>query len=163
MNDITNGDIFRSGCQVLVNPVNCRGVMGTGLAQQFKMRYPDYTRQYESLCKQEVIQPGSAYFHPVTAADNTHVHTDIRFIVSFATKNDWRAPSRLEWIEDGMASLVEGLLAYQVISAAIPALGCGAGQLSWQDVLPVIQKYIVPIKDINFRIYSPPLSGVRGI
>lgn len=124
-----SGDIFASKAQALVNPVNCKGKMGKGLALEFKRRYPRMFREYAELCRKGALKPGRVYFHPAP---------DAPAIVSFPTKDDWRNPSRIEWIAEGLQDLKRGMAAAGLESAAIPALGAGLGGLPWPDVRAVI-------------------------
>jgi len=122
-----HGSIFDSTAQVLVCPVNCVGVMGAGLAKEFKRRFPEESSQYMALARCDGgMSPGS-----VVTRGNIHFA---------ATKNHWRNPSRIEWVDD-----VLHIIAIEcpfIPSIAIPQLGCGCGGLDWADVWPLYEKHL---------------------
>jgi O-acetyl-ADP-ribose deacetylase (regulator of RNase III) len=131
------GDIFESGADILVNPVNCVGVMGKGLALQFKQRFPGMFQDYRDLCRQRVIRPGS--IQVVRDGDPTN---PIR-IVLFPTKGHWTERSFIDNIERGLRNLVMYLVRlHPDASIAIPPLGCGLGGLKWTEVRPLIEEYL---------------------
>ena len=130
------GDIFATGADMLVNPVNCVGAMGKGLSLAFRRRFPVYDADYRALCRKGRIRPGEVTLW-------THCGgTPPTWIASFPTKDHWRDPSRLEWIEDGLASLRDAILRRHPTcrSVAIPRLGCGLGGLAFTDVAPRIER-----------------------
>lgn len=118
---IRSGNIFNSNAQMLVNPVNCVGVMGKGLALDFKRRYPRMFVSYEALCRSHALKPGEPCLF--FSSDNTPD------ILLFPTKDDWRNPSRLEWIDKGLQWFAGNYSAYDIKSVAFPLLGCGNGGL----------------------------------
>jgi O-acetyl-ADP-ribose deacetylase (regulator of RNase III) len=130
--EIHTGDLFRSGGHTLVNAVNCYGVMGAGLALQFKQRYPGMFARYKVLCRNGTITPGSIMFDD---GDGQH-------IANFATKDHWNMPSRLEWIDDGLKTLARHLDEEGVPSVAVPPLGCGYGGLDLRDVFPLMIRHL---------------------
>lgn len=127
---IGSGSILDSPAQVIVNPVNCRGVMGRGLALAFKQRYPDMFNEYARACRSGALRPGQV-----------HAWRDGvgRWVVNFPTKEDWREPSRMEYLESGLTSLVQWVRDHDIASIAVPALGCGLGGLAWSEVRPRIE------------------------
>ena len=137
----------------LVNTVNCVGVMGTGLAAQFKRRYPEMFSDYRQACKRGEIVIGKMWmwrgiypgFGSVT-------------IINFPTKGHWRDRSRLEWIEVGLKDLRQIILQHKFPSIAIPALGCGLGGLSWKDVQPRIDSALRDIPRTSIEVYPPASS-----
>jgi len=129
--EIPNGDILQSQCVALVNPVNCEGVMGKGLAAQFRQRFPLYYRDYQTYCKLGLIRTGMTHFSCLFSSTPPHC------IFSLPTKQHWRDSSQLDLIRTGMAALVSHLNCVPR-SVAIPALGCGEGGLAWEDVRPII-------------------------
>lgn len=150
MIQLASGDMFQSHVEALVNPVNCVGVMGKGLALQFKRRFPSYYRAYETSCAYSKIKVGQVTTY-------WREYTDLpRFIVSFPTKNHWRDSSKLEDIESGLASLVAEMARLDIRSIAIPALGCGNGGLQWEQVKPLIWDAMEKI-DAKVLVY-PPVS-----
>lgn len=140
------GNIFDSKMQTLVNPVNTVGVMGKGLAEQFKIRYPEYFTAYKRACTRRVFQIEKCFVYQFENED--------RKIYSFPTKGHWSRPSRWEWIDAGLQRLCEHLKQYGITSLAIPALGCGEGGLSWEVVQDLLYKYCEPMP-IDVEIYQP--------
>lgn len=125
-------DIFAANCEAIVNPINCVGVMGGGLAKVFKNRYPDMFIEYEALCKRNGIKPGSLHVwrNPLN---------NPKWVVNFPTKDDWKNPSELKYISDGLVALRSFITGNKVKSIAIPALGCGLGGLDWNVVKKIIE------------------------
>lgn len=105
-------DIFTSACDYITNPINCVGVMGKGLALEFKKRYPEMYKDYVNKCNKRLVKPGEPYVY--------------KNIINFPTKNHWRYPSKLEWVLKGLSSIKE---AFSNCSIAMPPLGCGCGGL----------------------------------
>jgi O-acetyl-ADP-ribose deacetylase (regulator of RNase III) len=128
------GDLLASHESVLVIPVNCRGVAGKGLALQCKQRYPAWFVSYCAWCRSGHLRVGN----PVLDTDGR------RWFLNFPTKDSWRLPSRLEYVDAGLRSLVvvEGPWWCSDKTLAFPQLGCGAGGLSWSQVQPVMEHYL---------------------
>ncbi|GLV58976.1 hypothetical protein KDH_58040 [Dictyobacter sp. S3.2.2.5] len=126
------GDIFTSSAQVLVNPVNCSGVMGKGLALEFKKRYPEMFRSYQRQCKDGTLRIG----WPMLYTDSTP------WILNFPTKDKVRADSKLEYIEKGLHFLVSYSWIIGIQSIAFPKLGAGLGGLSWSEVGPLMVDFL---------------------
>ena len=152
------GNLFETGASVIVNPVNTVGVMGKGLALEFLRRYPENFRHYAAACARKRLKPGGILvFGPQTRAP--------RYIANLATKDHWRNPSKLEYVERGMADLAlwlsQNVALKQVDSIAIPALGCGLGGLEWNEVLPVIRTALDGIDGLR-AIIIPPHETVRA-
>jgi len=125
-------NLFDSSAQVWVNPVNCVGVMGKGIAKQFAIRFPDMLNYYEHACKVEKsIRPGTIYTVP-------HAPAPPNWIVLLATKDHWRDSSKLAWVIDGLDNLAHWCKDEGITSLAIPAIGCGLGNLDWSVVRPLI-------------------------
>lgn len=144
---IENGNIFDSNCQALVNPVNCYGNNGAGLAKQFKIKFPEYDLKHIEICKNKILIPGSVYSY--------QLYDKPKWIIDFATKNHWRNPSELEWIELGLDNLIQEIYNKNIESIAIPALGSGLGKLDWiYEVKPVILKKLSEI-NILIEVYEP--------
>lgn len=139
------GNIFDSHAEVLVNTVNCVGVMGKGIALEFKRRYPQMFEEYTRLCKEGIVRPGQPY-----------VYTDLvgNRVLNFPTKDNWRTPSRLSYIRDGLQWFRNHYSDYGIISIAFPPLGCGNGGLSWDDVGPMMYRYLHDLP-IEIEIYAP--------
>lgn len=138
-------NLFDSGCKALVNPVNCVGVMGAGLAAQFKERFPVMYAVYRKDCSDRLLKPGKVHI----------VYDSGTYIINFPTKNHFKDGSKLEWIEEGLDDMVERIRASDISSVAIPALGCGLGGLKWGDVLPLIEAAAEKLPDVEFKIFPP--------
>lgn len=138
---IEHGDIFASRAQVLVNPVNRVGVMGAGLAKEFRFRYPSMFQLYKASCAKGDIANSTVFLCPISVGDAPMGPNE--FILCFPTKNDWRNPSHLHLIATGLAQTTELAASMGLSSFAFPALGCGLGGLSWENqVLPLMRKYL---------------------
>lgn len=140
--------------EALVNPVNCVGVMGKGLALQVKMAYPNNFRAYASTCARGELRPGRLFTYIRTAPDG-YVLDNPTFIVNFPTKRHWRDPSRLADIKLGLAALADVIAQCRIRSIAIPQLGCGLGGLNWAEVRPLILTALGPIDNLRLKIYEP--------
>jgi O-acetyl-ADP-ribose deacetylase (regulator of RNase III) len=136
------GDIFNAKTQVIVNTVNCKGVMGKGLALAFKQKYPDMFAAYERDCQSGKLQIG----RPTIYQKSTP------WILNFPTKNHWRFPSKPEYIEKGLIFLTKQYKKAGITSIAFPKLGAQNGQLSWDEVGPLMAKYLSQL-DIPVYIY----------
>lgn len=146
---LTKGNILEANAEALVNTVNTKGIMGKGIALQFKKAFPDVFNAYKKACNAGVIHIGNVHVH-----ERVETHGP-RFIINFPTKDDWKKPSRIEYIKKGLESLVEAIQKYKIRSIAIPALGCGQGGLQWEHVLPLIQSAFEKIPDIKVILYPP--------
>lgn len=149
-------NIFDSDCDALVNPVNCVGVMGAGLAKQFKERFPDMYKAYEGRCRFNVVKIGQMDIHPQSVRRSENGIIIDGWIINFPTKQHWREPSRLVYIVNGLASLRRCIPEWWIRSIAIPPLGCGLGGLSWNDVQPLIHE---ALGDLGVRVDVYPPSG----
>ncbi len=139
------GDIFQSKAQTLINTVNCVGVMGKGIALEFKERFPQMYEDYISRCEHKEVRLGEPYFFQSLIQPQ---------IINFPTKEHWKSLSRIEDIERGLQYLVANYKLWEITSLAIPPLGCGNGQLEWRMVGPLIYKYVKQL-DIPVEIYAP--------
>lgn len=144
----TTGDIFESRAEALVNPVNCVGVMGKGLALQFKRRFPSNFTRYQEACRQQLVKPGRMLVV-------RHELGLPRFIINFPTKRDWRDASRLQDISLGLSDLVLVVRDCLISSIAIPALGCGLGGLSWETVRAEIETAFEVLPRVRVFLYGP--------
>lgn len=117
----------------VVIPVNCVGVMGKGLALYIKMRWPDVFSKYQSACRTGLLKPGRVFSVPI------HDHGGIKEIINLPTKRHWKDPSLMEDIKSGCQALRDYLQQSSLKSVAVPALGCGNGQLSFEEVRPIIE------------------------
>jgi O-acetyl-ADP-ribose deacetylase (regulator of RNase III) len=138
------GDLFESKAQTLVNTVNCVGVMGKGVAEQFKKRFPAMFDDYADRCKRKEVRIGEPYLYRTSGVQ----------IVNFPTKNHWRSPSRLTDIESGLDYFVDHAMAWGISSVAMPPLGCGNGGLEWSEVGPLIYRKLHGLP-IDVEVYAP--------
>ena len=125
MIEFKRGDILKEEAEAIVNTVNCVGVMGRGIALQFKNTFPDNFKVYAEACKKQEVQPGHMFVY------STDKFTNPRYIINFPTKRHWRGNSRIEDIESGLKDLVDVIHKYDIKSLAIPPLGSGLGGLEW--------------------------------
>lgn len=146
------GNILDSNAQALVNTVNTMGVMGKGIALQFKKAYPNNYKAYEKACKNKELQVGKMF---VTLDSNTT--TGERIIINFPTKTNWRKPSEYKYIEDGLENLVEVINEKVIRSIAIPPLGAGNGGLNWEKVKKTIEQKLGQL-NVNIYVYEPTLQ-----
>ena len=128
MIEYTTGDILRSDAEALVNTVNCVGVMGRGIALQFKNLFPANFKAYAAACKRQEVRPGRMFVFDIGQL------TLPRYIINFPTKRHWRGKSRMEDIESGLAALVETIRERGIRSIAVPPLGSGLGGLDWVEI-----------------------------
>ena len=147
------GDIFAQAADILVNPVNCAGVMGRGLALQFRRRYPAVFAEYGRACRGGALRPGRVFL-AATGEDRP------RAIAHFPTKRHWRDPSRIEDIDSGLRHLAATVERLGVPSMAVPPLGCGLGGLDWDAVRPLLAAHLERL-DCTVIVVRPP-SGVRA-
>jgi O-acetyl-ADP-ribose deacetylase (regulator of RNase III)/uncharacterized protein YwgA len=143
------GDLMQSGAEALVNTVNTVGVMGKGIALQFKEAFPHNNRKYIEACKKNELVPGR-----LLAIWEENLHLGKKLIVNFPTKVHWRYPSKYEYIERGLAALKELLQKEKIKSIAVPPLGCGNGGLEWSKVKPMIISSLAEL-DLEVIIYEP--------
>ena len=142
---IKTGDIFDSQAQTLVNTVNCVGIMGKGIALEFKKRFPDMYKDYEQRCKEGKVKLGEPYlFRRLT----------LPWILNIPTKDHWRSVSRLQDIIDSLQYLEDHCRQWEIASLAVPPLGCGEGQLEWRIVGPSLYRFLQKL-DIPVEIYAP--------
>ncbi|MBB4854040.1 O-acetyl-ADP-ribose deacetylase (regulator of RNase III) [Mycobacteroides chelonae] len=149
-----DGDLLESDTQALVNTVNCVGVMGKGIALQFKRRYPDTFTAYEKACKQGEVTVGSMFLTRTGHLDGPE------YIINFPTKKHWRAPSQLSYIDDGLTDLIRVIREHRITSIAVPPLGAGNGGLDWSDVEPRLIAAFNEVPDVHVVLY-PPAGGIR--
>jgi O-acetyl-ADP-ribose deacetylase (regulator of RNase III) len=142
-----HGNLLTAEFDALVNPVNTVGVMGKGLALQFKKAFPDAFTSYERACRRGELAPGRVHVVERDAPP--------RFIINFPTKEHWRSPSRLEYVQDGLQDLVATVKARGIRSIAIPPLGCGNGGLDWSAVKPLIVQAFESLAEVRVVLYEP--------
>lgn len=147
------GNILDSNAQALINTVNTMGIMGKGIALQFKKAYPNSYKAYVKASKNEEVKVGKMF---VTFDSNTITGERI-IIINFPTKTTWRKPSEYKYIEDGLEDLVEVINNKQIKSIAIPPLGSGNGGLNWEKVKKLIEQKLGHL-DIDIYVYEPTLQ-----
>lgn len=150
MIESVRGNLLESRADALVNPVNCMGVAGRGLALQFRAVFPENCRAYTEACKANRVRIGSMHIF-----DRGDGKTP-RYIINFPTKGDWAKPSKVEWIERGLIDLVRRVSELHISSIAIPELGCGLGGLNWLEVKPLIVKAFEAVPDVRVFLYEAP-------
>jgi uncharacterized protein YwgA/O-acetyl-ADP-ribose deacetylase (regulator of RNase III) len=139
------GNLFSSAAQTLVNTVNCVGVMGKGVALEFKNRFPEMFQDYVGRCNAGQVRLGQPYLYRRETRP---------WVLNFPTKDHWRSISRLKDIEDGLRYLVAHYREWDIESLAVPPLGCGQGQLEWRVVGPTLYRYLSQI-EIPVELYAP--------
>jgi O-acetyl-ADP-ribose deacetylase (regulator of RNase III) len=146
------GDMFEEPTEAIVNTVNCVGVMGKGVALEFKRRWPENFRAYKRLCDAGQLAPGKMFVF-----ENKDIlgQTFHRFLINFPTKQHWRAQSKTEYIESGLDSFVCQVRNLGIKSVALPPLGCGNGGLDWSEVRPLIERKLSPLADVRFVVFTP--------
>ena len=142
------GNLLEDSAEAYVNTVNTVGVMGKGIALQFKQAFPDVFKQYAKDCKKGLVQVGEMHVVPVDGLANP------KYIINFPTKKNWRNPSELNYIQDGLQDLVHVIRANNIRSIALPPLGCGNGGLDWHVVRPLIVEAFKDV-DVEVHLYEP--------
>mgnify|MGYP001122241210 CR=1 FL=1 len=152
MINVISGDMFQGNHEAIVNPINCVGIIGKGIAAQCKQLYPKMFEEYQGLCLLRKLSPGNVWYYK-TEVDQP------KYILNLATKDHWRDPSELDWIVTGCKHLVQVLMTKWITNVGIPSIGCGNGKLDWNIVKP----YLIEILDsnlwlkewCNITIYEP--------
>lgn len=143
------GDILNEDAEAIVNTVNCVGVMGRGIALQFKNMFPENFKAYADACAREAVQPGKMFIFQTNELANP------KYIINFPTKRHWRGKSRIEDIKLGLEDLVKQVQALDIQSIAIPPLGSGLGGLDWNEVRPLIQNAFDEFPSVKVIIFEP--------
>ena len=147
---ISQGDLLRQDdVDAIVNTVNCVGVMGKGIALQFKNKWPENFRAYEAACKDQQVRLGRMFVFDSGGLVKPN------YIINFPTKDHWRGKSRIEFIRDGLVDLVAQVKRLRIRSIAIPPLGCGNGGLDWNEVRPLIERAFVGLPEVEVRLFAP--------
>jgi O-acetyl-ADP-ribose deacetylase (regulator of RNase III) len=149
MIETTTGDILAADAEALVNTVNCVGIMGRGIALQFRKAFPDNFKAYEAVCKRKELQPGKMFVFESGSLTNP------LYIINFPTKRHWKGKSRLTDIDSGLKALVAEIRRLGIRSVAIPPLGCGQGGLDWADVRPRIEQALSEVPEVRVLLFSP--------
>lgn len=146
------GDMFSEPVEAIVNTVNCVGVMGKGVALEFKNRWPANFLAYKELCNAKGLKPGQMY---VFDTKELFASEGPRYLINFPTKAHWRSKSKIEYIENGLDALADVIREYGITSIAIPPLGCGNGGLDWADVRPLIEAKLSPLNSVDVILFAP--------
>ena len=149
MIEYKQGDLLSTNVEAIVNTVNCVGVMGRGIALQFKKQYPGNFKHYETACKRGDVVPGKMLVYETDSLANP------RFIINFPTKRHWRGASRIEDIEKGLPDLINIIKKYNIKSIAVPPLGCGLGGLEWNEVKPLMESIFTQLNGVEVTIFEP--------
>lgn len=150
----TQGNLLEADAEALVNTVNCVGIMGKGVALQFKQAFPDNFKQYEKACRAGKVVLGKVFIVQVIDLFKPNP----KYIINFPTKNHWKAKSKLEDIKQGLVSLTEEIKRLGIQSIAMPPLGCGLGGLDWKDVEPLIIDAFKNLPQVNVLLFAPQNS-----
>ena len=143
------GNLLKDDAQVLVNPVNCVGTMGKGLAKAFKLAFPSNDDEYRNRCRRHLLRPGRLFIHTLPGT------TPPRYVVNFPTKDHWKDPSKIEYIDRGLIVLARTITDRKISSIALPALGTGLGGLKWEPVHQLMLHHLSNLADTEVRIYRP--------
>jgi len=146
---LTQGNLLEAPAEALVNAVNEKGIMGKGLALLFKETFPESAKVYAEACHRREVQVGKMFLTERIEAEGP------RWIIHFPTKKDWRNPSELQWIRDGLQDLRRVIRELGLRSIALPALGCGNGGLDWNHVRSEIESALGQIKGVDILVYEP--------
>lgn len=143
------GNLLEANTQALVNTVNTVGVMGKGIALQFKEAFPMNFKIYASACKNKKLQTGQLLVVKEQTLEGEKI------IINFPTKTEWFMKSKYEYVEEGLKELAKVIEEYNIVSIAIPPLGCGNGGLKWEKVKPMIEKYLGHLSQVNIQVFEP--------
>jgi len=149
MIEYITGNLLAADVEALVNAVNCVGVMGGGIALQFKRLYPENFKAYAVACRREEVVPGRMFVFERGSFINP------RSIINFPTKRHWRERSRLRDIESGLQALVGEIRAREIRSVAMPALGCGLGGLRWENVRALVEDAFAEVDGVRVLVFEP--------
>jgi len=155
MLEFKQGNLLEEDAEALVNAVNCVGVMGKGIALQFKQAFPENFQQYKKACDAKEVQPGRMFTVPTGKLFNP------KYIINFPTKRHWRDNSKIEDIQTGLKALVAEVQQLGITSIAIPALGCGNGGLDWLEVKPRIESAFVELPEVKVVVFEPSQSHLN--
>lgn len=148
MTEYKTGDILAEDAEALVNTVNCVGIMGRGVALQFRKTFPENFKSYTAACKRGEVRPGRMFVFETGQLGP-------RYIINFPTKRHWRGKSRMEDIDAGLAALAEEIRSRNIQSIALPPLGSGLGGLDWSEVRPRIEAMLGQFNDLKAVVFEP--------
>lgn len=149
MIELGTGNLLKADVEALVNTVNCVGIMGKGIALQFKQAYPENFKAYERACRAGKVRPGKMFIVPTNKTQNP------KLIVNFPTKRHWKGKSKIEDIQSGLDALIHDVKELGITSIALPPLGCGLGGLSWSDVKPLIEEAFAEVPAVKVLMFEP--------
>lgn len=145
----TKGNLLEADAEAIVNTVNTVGVMGKGIALQFKQAWPENFKAYASACEAGEVVPGRMFVFELGGMVNP------RYIINFPTKRHWRQRSRIEDVSAGLKALVAEVRSRGIRSVAMPPLGCGNGGLDWAEVRPLIEEAFAELPDVRVLLFAP--------
>ncbi|MEJ7710957.1 MAG: macro domain-containing protein [Pyrinomonadaceae bacterium] len=145
----TTGNLLEADAEALVNTVNTVGVMGKGIALQFRQGYPENYEAYRKACAQGEVQPGRMFVFA------TGTLTNPRYIINFPTKRHWKGKTKIQDVRDGLQALIAEVKAREIKSIAVPPLGCGNGGLDWNEVRPMIETAFAELPDVCVLLFAP--------
>jgi len=149
----TKGDLLKqTDVHAIINTVNCVGVMGKGIALQFKKKWPPNFKAYVAACKAKQVRTGKMFIYHAGSMATPN------YVINFPTKDHWRGKSRIEFIRDGLVDLINQIKELGIKSIAIPPLGCGNGGLDWHDVKPLIESAFAGLPDVEVRLFEPSFA-----
>lgn len=154
------GDMFDEPSEAIVNTVNCVGVMGKGVALEFKRRWPENFRAYKRVCDAGRLETGKMF---VFQAGDLLDAGGRKILINFPTKKHWRAKSKLEYVETGLDDLVSQVQRLGIKSLVLPPLGCGNGGLEWGEVRPLIEEKLKPLDDVRVVIFAPRVEESQSM
>jgi O-acetyl-ADP-ribose deacetylase (regulator of RNase III) len=157
MIEYRTGDVLQADTEALVNTVNCVGIMGRGVALQFKNAYPANFKFYEAACERGEVRPGQMLVF------ETGQLTNPKYIINFPTKRHWRGKSRMEDIESGLMALTQEIRSRRIRSIALPPLGSGLGGLDWRSVRPRIEVALQDFTDVRVIVFGPHASSAKHV
>lgn len=146
---LAQGNLLENKAEAIVNTVNCVGVMGKGIALQFKQAFPDNFKAYARACKKGDVRLGKLFIF------STDTFVNPKYIINFPTKDHWRGKSKIKDIETGLLDLAKKIRHLKIKSIAIPPLGCGYGGLNWADVRRMIENTFNDLPEVEVHLYEP--------
>ena len=156
--ELKHNDLLKQQADAIINTVNCVGVMGKGIALQFKKAFPENYKAYAKACKNNEVKIGKMFIYQTGFLDS-NIHS--KYIINFPTKEHWRGNSKIEYIEKGLDDLYNVIQDLNIKTLAMPPLGCGNGGLNWTDVKKLIINKLSPIEDLILYLYEPQISVLK--
>jgi O-acetyl-ADP-ribose deacetylase (regulator of RNase III) len=148
MIEIKKGNIFTTDCHTIVNTINCVGIMGAGIAYEFKLRFPEMFEKYQQFCINDSIDIGNLWIYKLTKYDNENYE----YILNFPTKKHWKYPTKVEYLEKGLQKFVDTYKQKGILSIAFPLLGASKGGLTEEVSIDIMKKYLNKV-DIPVEIW----------